>query len=326
MMKKIIIYGIGKEFDYYYDLYKKLNASFKIVGCYDKNIEQLNKKAKENKLDILTYEEMLECKDCDGIYVATLQYYQEIKMELIKKGENKRIALFSELLFETIMKNCTDVKDAIDIGGPSGVFLPLYNLIKKIDIANYSDNNLWAKTDFEKIYGPYVEIKKYFNNDATNLKDISDASYDLVCSSNTLEHIANPLKALLEWKRVLKSGGILLIFVPNKNFTYDRNRDYTAFDHLLADYNNDIGESDLYHLKEVVEKTDIEDFNFFSVKKVKNREEHKNMLEENEKIRMMHHHVFNFEPLILTAKWLNMSVLSAELDNYCHNLCFVLKK
>lgn len=135
-MKKIIIYGIGKEFDYYYDLYKKLNASFKIVGCYDKNIEQLNKKAKENKLDILTYEEMLECKDCDGIYVATLQYYQEIKMELIKKGENKRIALFSELLFETIMKNCTDVKDAIDIGGPSGVFLPLYNLIKKIDIAN----------------------------------------------------------------------------------------------------------------------------------------------------------------------------------------------
>ena len=38
-MKKIIIYGIGKEFDYYYDLYKKLNASFKIVGCYDKNIE-----------------------------------------------------------------------------------------------------------------------------------------------------------------------------------------------------------------------------------------------------------------------------------------------
>lgn len=50
------------------------------------------------------------------------------------------------------------------------------------------------------------------------------------------------------------------------------------------------------------------------------------MLEENEKIRMMHHHVFNFESLILTAKWLNMSVLSAELDNYCHNLCFVLKK
>ena len=50
----------------------------------------------------------------------------------------------------------------------------------------------------------------YFQ-DATDLNKIDDSKYDFVICSNVLEHIANPLKALNEFKRVLKNGFIAII-------------------------------------------------------------------------------------------------------------------
>lgn len=42
----------------------------------------------------------------------------------------------------------------------------------------------------------------------------SDASYDLVLHSDTLEHISDPIKALKECKRILKPGGAVAFTVP----------------------------------------------------------------------------------------------------------------
>ncbi len=45
--------------------------------------------------------------------------------------------------------------------------------------------------------------------DAANLFFATDESLDFICSSHVLEHIANPLKAISEWKRVIKEKGII---------------------------------------------------------------------------------------------------------------------
>ncbi len=59
--------------------------------------------------------------------------------------------------------------------------------------------------------------KPDFVADATDLSIIPSGTVDEVCASAILEHIAWPLgyKALSEWARVLKPGGVLKVSVPD---------------------------------------------------------------------------------------------------------------
>lgn len=44
--------------------------------------------------------------------------------------------------------------------------------------------------------------------------DFPDASFDVVIASDVLEHIEDENQAVREWKRVLRPGGCMLVFVP----------------------------------------------------------------------------------------------------------------
>ncbi|HYZ63398.1 MAG TPA: methyltransferase domain-containing protein [Acetobacteraceae bacterium] len=56
-------------------------------------------------------------------------------------------------------------------------------------------------------------LAEYPQVDATDLP-YADGSFDLVLHSDTLEHIPQPVRALAECRRVLKSGGALCFTVP----------------------------------------------------------------------------------------------------------------
>lgn len=43
---------------------------------------------------------------------------------------------------------------------------------------------------------------------------MGDSSFDVVIASDILEHIRDDRKAIAEWRRILKKGGRLIIFVP----------------------------------------------------------------------------------------------------------------
>ena len=59
---------------------------------------------------------------------------------------------------------------------------------------------------------------------------------DFVIASHVLEHMPSPLKALKSWYEALRSGGILLIKVPDKRFTFDQKRQRTSLQHLIKEY------------------------------------------------------------------------------------------
>ena len=71
--------------------------------------------------------------------------------------------------------------------------------------------------------------------------------------SHCIEHIANPLKAISEWKRILKDNGLILLIVPHKDKTFDHNRPITSLSHLIEDMKTDVQEDDSTHLPEILE-------------------------------------------------------------------------
>jgi SAM-dependent methyltransferase len=54
------------------------------------------------------------------------------------------------------------------------------------------------------------------HGDAQFLARVENASFDFVYSSHTLEHVADEAIALRNWYRVVKPGGYLILFVPDR--------------------------------------------------------------------------------------------------------------
>jgi predicted SAM-dependent methyltransferase len=74
--------------------------------------------------------------------------------------------------------------------------------------------------------------------DAHTLKEIPDASQDFVIANQVVEHLENPLMALKNIFRVLRNEGVLFLSLPDKRYTFDRDRPVNDFAHVLNDYQN----------------------------------------------------------------------------------------
>jgi SAM-dependent methyltransferase len=184
-------------------------------------------------------------------------------------------------------------KCGLEIGGPSEIFrtvLPVYRDVRSLDGLNFAPNTIWeGEIRAGRSYRYHGRrLGHQFISEATDLSGIPDDTYEFILSSNCLEHVANPLKALLEWKRVLKSDGILIIALPNKCSNFDHRRSITDFQHIVDDAKRCVGEDDLTHLDEIqslhdlardVAAGDAEQFRARSLNNYKNR--------------TLHHHVFD---------------------------------
>jgi ubiquinone/menaquinone biosynthesis C-methylase UbiE len=188
-------------------------------------------------------------------------------------------------------------KYGIEIGGPSpyifslkGLF-PVYVFANQIDGVNYSVNTVWeGKLAAGKNYNYFQNKYGYqYIAEATNLEGIESNKYDFLLSSHSLEHVSNPIKALFEWKRVLKESGSLILVLPDKTNTFDRKRSYTKFEHLLDDYRADMDEHDQTHMQEIKELI------YFTNEPASDQAAFKERLADNFATRIAHHHVFSLE-------------------------------
>ena len=124
-----------------------------------------------------------------------------------------------------------------------------------------------------------------YMTDATNLFFAADETMDFVCSSHLLEHLANPLKAIAEWKRVIKTDGIIYAGVPNKRYTFDHKRHRTPLNHLIEDFEKDVDQTDKTHIQEYLEKWNKKDGECDDKKQLK-----AHVMENTES--RVHHHVW----------------------------------
>ncbi|MFC0875932.1 methyltransferase domain-containing protein [Saccharicrinis sp. FJH2] len=205
-------------------------------------------------------------------------------------------------------------KSGLEVGGPSGVFrdggyIPLYKIVKELDGCNFSNTTIWeGSIENGEKYDFYKDKKGVqYICEAADLNQIPGFKYEFVISSNCLEHVANPLKAIKEWLRVMKKDGLLLLVLPNKDYCFDHNRPITKFSHMLDDYENNTGEDDLTHLDEILKLHDLK-----MDKPAGSFEEFKERSLKNFENRALHHHVFNIEVLKEIFEYFKMDVLHTD--------------
>ena len=200
-------------------------------------------------------------------------------------------------------------KDGIEIGGPSMLFkttLPLYQKIRSLDGVNFASSTVWEGNIKSGLTYNFIGNRRgtQFISDGTDLSQIQDSHYDFVLSSNCLEHIANPLKALSEWKRILRDDGALILVLPNKKRNFDHNRSTTSFGHILDDLNNNTSEDDLTHLDEILKLHDLSmdppagGFDNFKTRSL-----------DNFNNRTLHHHVFDLDLMRAMFNFLQMTIV-----------------
>lgn len=204
-------------------------------------------------------------------------------------------------------------KRGLEIGGPSFVFesaLPVYRDIKSLDNCVFAEVTHWegerrAGQTFQFDSGSRTG-NNYITEGAT-LDGIGDEQYDFVLSSHCLEHIANPLKGLENWKRVLTAGGFLLLVLPDKHRTFDYRRPITPLAHLVDDYDCNTGENDMSHVEEFVTL-----WNYRKYPIARSVDEHRQRYKDNYRQRLLHHHVFDLKSAVAMVNHARFRILSSE--------------
>jgi SAM-dependent methyltransferase len=206
--------------------------------------------------------------------------------------------------FERLLSGQT----GLEVGGPSNFFLrtlPLYRVAHAVDQLNFSAETVWSRSTSAHRFdsSPALQRGLTITCDGTDLSSVSTGSYDFLLSCHNLEHIANPLKALLEWTRVVRSAGHVLLIVPNKTGNFDHRRPDTAFEHVLTDFDNQADERDLTHLDEILALHDLD----------RDREagtpeqfEARSLL--NFENRCLHHHVFSLTLVFAMFRYVGLRV------------------
>lgn len=90
--------------------------------------------------------------------------------------------------------------------------------------------------------------------DGATLAPFLPSSLDFIVARHVLEHLPNPLAALIRWHEVLRPGGLLFLSVPHRAYTFDKERTRTTLEHVLADYRNPCAQRDFDHYLEWAEK------------------------------------------------------------------------
>jgi SAM-dependent methyltransferase len=84
-----------------------------------------------------------------------------------------------------------------------------------------------------------VKVSFVGDVDQDALLRFPDGAFDFVVANHVLEHLANPVKAVREVFRICREGGMVVISIPDKDFTFDRGRELTPWTHLWSDYVDD---------------------------------------------------------------------------------------
>ncbi len=104
-----------------------------------------------------------------------------------------------------------------------------------VNVDNTADMETIYKLQEVKLCGEALPVDRV--EDGETLVTFPDSSQDFIVSSHVMEHFANPLAALVAWRRVLRDKGLIYIIWPLPTaLPADKGRPITTYGHLRWDY------------------------------------------------------------------------------------------
>jgi SAM-dependent methyltransferase len=205
--------------------------------------------------------------------------------------------------------------NALEPGGPSTLFergnlIPVYPQLAALDTLDFAERTIWSESQDETVPGRRLIAE------AGSLDEVADDAYDAVLASHVLEHLANPLGALAEWRRVVRPGGHLLLIVPHRDGTFDHSRPVTLLTHMQDDAERQTAEDDLTHLQEIIELHDLA-----RDPGAPDRQAFERRCRENPTLRAMHHHIFVSRTVIEVCRAAGLEVLLLRPKRPFHIVC-----
>lgn len=113
----------------------------------------------------------------------------------------------------------------------------------------YAD--LLTASELEKELYPGQEcldlIMPDLQSDFDSFGGIEDESVDFLVGCHVIEHTKSPISVIEKAYHKLRKGGSLVLVVPDKKKTFDKNRDLTTLEHLIVDHESPNRERDYEH-------------------------------------------------------------------------------
>ncbi len=213
---KVIIYGLGQ-------MYEKqkcyIESRFEVIGYSDvrTNINMPG--------GIIVPEDLVKYK-YDYIYVTSYKYFVEIKkrlIELIGKENEEKIITYvnafgdfrnSQVRDEWVIDKLLHIpagKILLDAGAGQQRYKAYCSHLKYIaqDFGKYVPNEVDT--------GLQLDVWEYAGLNITcDIIDmpLDDESVDVILCTEVFEHLVNPMLALQEFSRILRSGGVMILTAP----------------------------------------------------------------------------------------------------------------
>lgn len=138
--------------------------------------------------------------------------------------KNLKLRIWQILCSDFFSKHIPNSASVLEIACGFGEFLKNIQAKRKIGVDLNSESKKHLSPDIE-----------FLNQSAADMQSVGDGSIDVVFASNFFEHLPNKIemdKVLKETRRVLRTGGKLIIMQPNIRYCYDQYWDF--YDHHLA--------------------------------------------------------------------------------------------
>jgi len=90
-------------------------------------------------------------------------------------------------------------------------------------------------------------------DNAEKLSAFKGGSLDFIIANHFLEHCQDPLGTIINMSKKLTAKGTLFFAIPDKRYTFDRQRPVTPFKHLLLEHRKPTSEMRFRHFKEASE-------------------------------------------------------------------------
>ncbi|BAB76187.1 glycosyltransferase [Anabaena sp. FACHB-709] len=172
--------------------------------------------------------------------------------------------------------------NGVEFGAAASPFpIPLHCDVKYADIC--PTNELQKKLYPGQVV--YSLIEPDVITDFNTLEGIEDDSLDFIVACHVIEHTRNPIAAIEASYKKLRMGGSLVLVIPDKDRTFDKQRDLTTLEHLILDYESPLRERDKEHYFEFFKLAfPVLEENFISTVE-------KNFQEQAD----IHYHTFTYE-------------------------------